>query len=50
MALPAWLKSMVQVPAVRKLTTPPEIEHTADEVASTVIATDRPDEAMAVDA
>ena len=39
---------MVQVPEAVKLTTPAVIEHTDAEPASTVIATDRPDDAVAV--
>ena len=48
LVLPAWLKFKVQVPTVRKETTPPEIEHTADEVASTVMATLSDEVAVAV--
>ena len=48
LALPAWLKSRTQVPTVWNETTPPEIEHTADEVASTVMATLSDEVAVAV--
>jgi hypothetical protein len=47
--LPAWLASKVQVPPVWKLTWPlPLISQTAELDESTVIATDSPDEAVAV--
>ena len=48
MALPAWLASMTQVPAAVKLTTPAVMEHTDEEEASMVMATGRPEEAVAV--
>jgi hypothetical protein len=48
LVLPAWLKFKVQVPTVRNETTPPEIEHTAEDVASTVMATLRPEVAVAL--
>ena len=48
MALPAWLKSITQVPAVWNETTPPEIEHTAEAEASTVMATERVELAVAL--
>jgi hypothetical protein len=46
--LPAWLKSTTQVPTDWKLTTPALMEHTAEAEASTVMATVRPEEAVAV--
>ena len=46
---PAWLASSVHVPAWARVTTPlKEIEHTEDEVVSTVMATVRPDVDVAV--
>ena len=48
-ALPAWLASRVQVPGPWKLTTPPPlIEQTPALEASTVMATGRPEVAVAV--
>ena len=48
MPLPAWLASMVQVPAPVKATTPPEMVQTADVEESTVRVTARPEVAVAV--
>ena len=48
MALPAWLASRVQVPAVWKLTTPPLMVQTELDEASMVKATARPEVAVAV--
>jgi hypothetical protein len=42
------LKSRVHVPTVRKLTVPPEIEHTEEDEASTVMMTVSPEVAVAV--
>jgi len=47
-ASPAWLASRVHVPAPVKLTTPPVIEHTEALAVSTVMATTRPEVAVAV--
>ena len=48
MELPAWLKSITQLPAALKVTSPPEIEQLALVVESIVIATVSPEDAVAV--
>jgi len=49
LVLPAWLASRVQVPLARKVTRPlPLIEHTLDEVLSTLMVTLSPDEVLAL--
>jgi len=40
---PAWLASMVQVPAASKVTTPPLIEQTSADVEATLKVTARPE-------
>ena len=46
--LPAWLASIVQLPAAVKLTTPPEMEQLAEVVESMVKVTGSPELAVAV--